>query len=299
MDRLPTTVDGLRQLLVGFATREGMAAGLAFQPRPTDVFIATFAKSGTTLMQQIVHGLRTKGDMDFEDISQVVPWIEMAVDTGIDPTAEQRAEPRAFKTHLDWHALPKGGRSIWVVRDPESVIVSHYHFFSGWFFEPGSISFEEFALDFVLSREGRHHYWDHLVSWWAHKDDPDVLPLCYETLVKDLPRAVRRVSDFLRLAPDESRIELATRQAELGFMKRYPTLWEDVLLKRHRNPAMGLPEGAGSTKVREGKSSGPRAEMTAAVRDAWTSRWSEIVAPATGCEDYAALQQAIEASTED
>ena len=121
MYRLPTTVDGLLKALAGFATREGMLAGLSFQPRPTDVFIATFAKSGTTLLQQIVHGLRTGGDMDFEDISEVVPWIEMAVDTGIDATAAQRAEPRAFKTHLDWGALPKGGRAIWVVRDPESV----------------------------------------------------------------------------------------------------------------------------------------------------------------------------------
>ena len=298
MNPLPTTVDGLLRVLAGFATREGMLAGLSFRPRSTDVFIATFAKSGTTLLQQIVHGLRTGGDMDFEDISEVVPWIEMAVDTGIDATASQRAEPRAFKTHLDWSALPKGGRAIWVVRDPESVIVSHYHFFSGWFFEPGSIGFEEFALDFVLSRDGRHQYWDHLISWWAHKDDPEVLPLCYETVVEDLAVAVRQVSDFLDLACDEQRIELATRQAELDFMKGYPTLWEDVLLRRHRNSAMNLPEGAGSTKVREGKTLGPRAEMTPAVREAWTSRWNEIVTPATGCEDYPALRRAMKSSTE-
>ena len=84
MNLLPTTVDGLLKVLASFATREGRLAGLSFRPRPTDVFIATFAKSGTTLLQQIVHGLRTGGDMDFEDISEVVPWIEMAFDTGID-----------------------------------------------------------------------------------------------------------------------------------------------------------------------------------------------------------------------
>lgn len=51
--------------------------------RPTDVLIAPFGKSGTTWLQQIFHQLRTAGDMDFDDISRVVPWIETAPIAGI------------------------------------------------------------------------------------------------------------------------------------------------------------------------------------------------------------------------
>ena len=45
----------------------------AWVPRPTDVVISTPPKTGTTWVQQIVHQLRTGGDMDFEDIYQPIP----------------------------------------------------------------------------------------------------------------------------------------------------------------------------------------------------------------------------------
>ncbi|MCB0070210.1 MAG: sulfotransferase domain-containing protein [Caldilineaceae bacterium] len=57
---------------------ESTRRGLMYQPQPSDLFITPFAKCGTTWLQQIVHGLRTRGDMDFDDISRVIPWLEMA-----------------------------------------------------------------------------------------------------------------------------------------------------------------------------------------------------------------------------
>ena len=291
----------LREVMSRFSSEEGVARGLAFEPRPTDVFVATYPKCGTTLMQQIVHGLRTGGDLDFEDISAVVPWLELAFDLGIDPTTEQRANPRAFKTHLDRGSLPLGGRSIYVLRDPDAALVSFYHFFSGWFFEPGAIDLERFALDFVLSRSGRGDYWEHLVSWWPARRDPQVLYLFYEDVVADLEACVRRVAAFIDLAAEqdldeaalEARIEIATRQSSMEFMRRHPTLWEDRLICEKRNAVMGLPSDAKSTKVsREGDRPGAR-ESTQRVLDAWRARWAETVEPVTGCRDYEALRQRV------
>jgi len=51
----------------------GFAAGLEFVPRASDIVIASYAKCGTTWLQQMVHSLRTGGDLDFDDISRVVP----------------------------------------------------------------------------------------------------------------------------------------------------------------------------------------------------------------------------------
>ena len=45
--------------------------------------------------------------MDFDDISRVVPWIETSPALGLDLNAEQRANPRAFKSHLEYEQLPK------------------------------------------------------------------------------------------------------------------------------------------------------------------------------------------------
>ncbi len=44
--------------------------------------MVTSPKCGTTWVQQIVHQLRSRGSMDFEEISIPVPWIEMAHDLG-------------------------------------------------------------------------------------------------------------------------------------------------------------------------------------------------------------------------
>ena len=62
---------------------EERAKGRSLKLRPTDIVIAPFGKSGTTWVQQIVHCLRTRGDMDFDDISRVVPWIETSAMLGL------------------------------------------------------------------------------------------------------------------------------------------------------------------------------------------------------------------------
>jgi len=69
----PRSLEEFGGLMARMFTKEAREKGLAFKPRPTDVFIATYAKAGTTWMQQIVHGLRTNGSMAFEEITEVVP----------------------------------------------------------------------------------------------------------------------------------------------------------------------------------------------------------------------------------
>jgi len=108
----------------------------SFRPRPTDIIISPFSKCGTTWLQQIFHCLRTGGDMDFDDISRVTPWIEMARALGIDLNSPQKAQPRGSRaTGLGRH--PKGARYMVCLRDPKDAFVSLYRFMEGWFLEPG------------------------------------------------------------------------------------------------------------------------------------------------------------------
>ena len=158
--RRPTTLEEFGAVAARFFSKESHERGLAFVPRPSDVFIATYAKAGTTWMQQIVHGLRTKGSMDFGEITEVVPWIELAFDLDIDPEAEQVADPRAFKTHLNWDDVPKGGRHIVIFRDPEAVAVSLFRFMHGWFFENGSIPQDTYLRESFLGDGKGDNYWD-------------------------------------------------------------------------------------------------------------------------------------------
>ena len=288
--RRATTADGIRRRMAGFSTREGIEKGLNFRLQPTDVLIATYPKAGTTLMQQIVHGLRTGGDMNFDEITEVVPWLELAHDLGLDLEAPQRAEPRAFKTHLSRDLAPKGGRNIFVVRDPVDSLVSFFHFFSGWVFEPGSVSIRDFALDFVFhgTRSGR--YWDHLVSWWPERREPDTLWLCFEDIVADLPTATARVAAFLGLDPQHPNVEKATHQASINFMRQHGSKFDDHIVRNARSPACGLPSSGSTTKVRTGEPGAGFHEVPLDVLEVWDHEWQRVVEPAIACGSYAELR---------
>ncbi|CAB4008611.1 sulfotransferase domain-containing, partial [Paramuricea clavata] len=75
-------------------SEEGVSRGLSFKPRSDDVFVVTPRKCGTTWMQQILHQLRSGGDMSFDDICDVIPYIELAYHTEIDLDAEHAYQPR-------------------------------------------------------------------------------------------------------------------------------------------------------------------------------------------------------------
>jgi hypothetical protein len=276
------------QRLARFVTPEAQAYAEAFQPRPDDVIIATYPKCGTTWMQQIVHGLRTGGDMGFEEITEVTPWIEVAGDLGWDLDADQRAKPRAFKSHQDGDSVPAGCRYIVVLRDPRDALVSFYHFMDGWFLEPGAVSLDEFTRDMIEQGSRSGQYWTHLVSWWRRRHESQVLLSTFEDMKRHLEGEVRRVAAFLDIDHPWP-IDIAARQASFDFMKAHEAQFDDHLTAEARNAACGLPEDARSTKVRAGRVGEARQAFspeTAALLDA---SWREVVEPATGCADYAAL----------
>ena len=172
-----TTIEELDDILDKFFDKESYQRGLAFKPQLSDIIISPYAKCGTTWLQHIVHGLRTRGSMDFEEINAVTPWIEVAYDVGWDLKATQVAEPRVYKSHLSWHDIPKGGRYICSFRQSDTAIVSHYRFFEGWMFEPGTISLEKLlAWRCPRDRVDSQGYWHHLSSWWDQRHNKKRTP---------------------------------------------------------------------------------------------------------------------------
>jgi Sulfotransferase domain len=256
----------------------------SWQPRPTDVVITPFGKCGTTWLQQTFHTLRTRGDMDFDDISRVVPWIETALLLGIDLEAPQRAEPRGFKSHLSFDRLSRGARCVVSLRDPRDALVSHFRFTEGWFFEPGSIGIADYAVSWI---DGG--YFDHLISWWQQRDNPDVLLTTYEQMSADPEAMVRRLAAFCGLPLDAELLALTLQRSSLVFMLQHKRLFDDAMMRAASEARCGLPEGGDSAKVRHGVVGSHRNELPAAVAEAIEQRWQAVVTPATGLADYAEL----------
>jgi len=288
--RRATTVAELLHKMAGLVTPEGFAAGLGFVPRPSDVIIASYAKCGTTWLQQMAHSLRTGGDLDFDDISRVVPWIETAADLGIDLDAPQRAEPRAFKSHLAYDRVPAPARYIVSVRDPRDALVSAYRFFEGWFFDPGSIDIETFGrMRFV---EGRTYY-RHLTSWWPHRHDDNVLLLAYEHMKDDDQGTMRRVAEFIGVGTEEQRIAIACEESSLPSMQSHSDKYDDLMMRERSEVACDLPPGGDSSKVRSGEVGGHRVELSDEFLAELDATWSETITADLGIPSYEALLDAL------
>lgn len=264
-----------------------------YRPRPGDVVIAPFAKCGTTWLQQTFHTLRTGGDMDFDDISRVVPWIETAGALDIDLEAPQRAAPRGFKSHLPYDHMPNGARYVVALRDPHDAVVSMHRFMEGWFLEPGGVSLDDFALAWGAGATGAN-YWRHLVSWWRHRDDPDVLLISYEHMSADPAWAIRRLAAFCGLPLDDALLAMTLERSSRGFMLRHQDKFDDLLMRQAAEARCGLPPGGDAAKVRAA-GAGDRQALSPATATHLAAQWAGIVTPELGFADYAALEAELRA----
>ena len=288
-----TSIEEFSALLGGGLDPEKIAVGLALQLRATDVVISPYGKCGTTWLQQMVHSLRTGGDMDFDDISRVVPWIETSPALGLDLDAEQRANPRAFKSHLPWHPMPRGGRYLISVREPARALVSFFRFMVGWFIEPDTVTLDEFSQWFLDRGDGQD-YWTHFISWWQRRDDDDVLLIAFE-LMKEQPRAhVRRVADFIGVDAGDELIDLALQQSSLDFMLEHADKYDDLLMRTMSEVVLGLPPGSESAKVKAELPKGAF-ELSADVLARLDQKWAATVEPACGLASYDDALQALRA----
>jgi hypothetical protein len=276
--------------------RDFMQVISGYRLRPTDVVISPFGKCGTTWLQQTFHTLRTQGDMDFDDISRVVPWIETAGPLGLDINAEQRAEPRGFKSHLSYDQVPKGARYVVSLRDPKDAMVSMFKFMEGWFIEPGAVSIAEFARPRFDGADKPDSYWSHLLSWWEQRANPDVMLLSYEHMT-DAPEAtVRRLAAFCDIPLDEALLALAMERSSLAYMLAHKDRFDDAMMRKLSEERAGLPPGSDSAKVRKGGVGGHVHELPADIAAEMDAIWARLVAPRTGFANYAALEAALRRS---
>jgi hypothetical protein len=245
---------------------------MEFEVRPTDVFISSYPRSGTTLTQWILYLLTHEEQSDPAHLTKVSPWFERSLAIG-EVTAselERFPSPRVFKSHLPRQWLPDGARYIYVERDGLDVLVSYFHFYRAYLGFEGTL--DDFYARFMDGRIQYGSWFEHVAGWRERACDPDVLIVRYEDLLSDRKASIERIIEFLGWARDERWVDRAVIESSFDAMKRRESVFDHataVLLERGVSPESflragqsGRGEGALSNaqvrEIRERSSTGRR-----------------------------------------
>jgi len=180
-----------------------LTSALSYQAQETDVFVASFAKSGTTWLQYIVwlilhHG---KDHPDDRPMSQCIPQLDFDGKEGCE-AVDDTEYPRMIKTHFiyDWTPHHPKAKYLYIARNPKDVVVSYYFHLLGFskYYDCAGLQLNEV---FKLFNKGRvecgRDYFRHVSEWYEKRNESNVLFLVYEDLKADIKTEVLKIAQFL------------------------------------------------------------------------------------------------------
>lgn len=184
-----------------------------FGERETDIYVVTFPKSGTTLMQMIIYQLTTEGSMDFEHLYDVSPWCRFSA--YFNKEMPSVGERRIIKTHDQYKMLSgiEKGKFIFVVRDCLDVLSSlHQHIKD---YNNPNADFEE------LATRKMKEWFEYNESWLENKSELNILYLNYEDIIENKKGAISKIGEFLEVKIDEARMNRILQRTSFEFMKKH------------------------------------------------------------------------------
>jgi aryl sulfotransferase len=215
-----------------------------FPFRDDDIVIATYAKSGTTWMQQIVAQMLFNGNPELA-VADLSPWMDLRVpprEVKL-PFVEALTHRRFLKTHLPVDALvysPKA-KYIYVGRDGRDVVWSLYnhhasanaHWYAAMNDTPGRVGppigppnadIRAYWHDW-MDAEGHPFwpFWENVRTWWQIRGLPNILLVHFNDLKRDMPGQMRRIAGFLGIAIDQTRWDAIVEYCSFEWMKKNAT----------------------------------------------------------------------------
>ncbi len=263
-----------------------------FSFRDDDIIISTYAKSGTTWVQQILAQLIFNGATDLQ-VAEMSPWVDFRLPPKEVkfPAIEAQTHRRFLKTHLPVDALvysPKV-KYLYVARDGRDVLWSYYNHHSkhndlfyqeinavgGPGIEPAKPPQHEIHEYFQvwLEKDGYPlwRYWHNVRTWWEIRHLPNLMLLHFSALKADMPGQIRRIAAFLDIPIDESNWEAILEHCSFDYMRA------------HAEPAVPLGgalwEGGAKTFIHKGTNGRWRDVLTEEDNANYESRALEELGP--------------------
>ncbi|KAF8768068.1 Sulfotransferase 1C2A like protein [Argiope bruennichi] len=113
--------------------------------------------------------------------------------------AETMPRPGALKIHLPFHLTPWSDKAkyIYVTRNPKDCCVSYYHHMKNIPGHGFKGTFDQFFELFISGKIDYGDYFDHLMGWYEHRNDSNVLFLTYEQMKENPEASVLKLASFI------------------------------------------------------------------------------------------------------
>ena len=277
-----------------------------FNPGPieSDLILDTFPKSGSTWASYLLHQLRSRGDTEFRDIKdEVIDITPGHWDPTVNPfSIEQRYFPRTFKTHGSYKLCPKGGKYIYIARNPKDILISLYHFIHDLFCIKEKVPIEDFYKNYYVERFGTGHdignVWDHLLGWYPHRTEQNVLWLHYEDLLEDRTKCIRIIAQFMDVKLDDNLLHFILKRSLIDNMRRISSKLNPSQTNRvgkivlnfgseMRSYAKNMKFG----KMRKGVVGDGQRNISQRILEELEKEWRRRITPAIGYDNYEALRR--------
>jgi hypothetical protein len=240
-----------------------------YVPGKQDVFVMTYAKSGTNWVLQIVWQLIYHCQRDFDHIHSVAPWPDAVLNTRawrnyaipLEKANDWMNAPegkRVIKTHLNWELIPhsKEAHYIAVIRDPKDVLVSSYFFIRDNLLGNAMPSMSTMCRVFAAGKSPAGGSWAaNAAGFWSQRHRDTVLILSFASMKRDLEGAVRGIARFLDVQVSDEVIQEVCRRASFEHMKS---------IDRRFAPYQGAPWRKRTWMMRKGRQGGASELLTPA-----------------------------------
>jgi len=159
--------------------------------RQSDIFLASYPKSGNTWLRFLFGNILYTDGVDFKNINALIPDIHLSYKNQID----KLNNPRIIKSHEPYN--PQYPKVIYVYRDPRDVVVSYYYWYKK-FNKNKYQDFDDFFTSFLKGDVGFGLWTNHVDGWLnAAKDNPDrIFVIKYEDLKADTYRYFKEMLTF-------------------------------------------------------------------------------------------------------
>ena len=243
----------------------------AFRPRPDDIIVATYPKSGTTWIQRILSMLIFRSEEPVA-LDRIFPWWEVnrrPIDAVVDDLEAQRHR-RSVKTHVPFDGVPRfdAVKYIHVARDGRDVCMSYHNHCTGFLSEAlermDAVGLAEPTLRRPYPRVDLdpaihfHHwltagaipgendgtpylsYFAYEKTFWDARIENNLLFVHYDDLQTDMIGEMRRIADFLKIEIPDADLSRMADSASFESMRKDAAVLIPEMAKNFEGGALRL-----------------------------------------------------------